>query len=178
MKTNKTLTVCGILLMAAITAATTYGQVIENRKSLKGLAGVGIWIKADQDELKQVNLSLNQLSTDSTLRLRKAGIRILETKDEQLAVKGWPHLTIDVSTMKSEGKLWVFHVTVTVSEWVFLARNSTESLYLTTWNNTGVLGLAEESDMQDTVRKALADAVDKFIDDYLAANPPKTPIRN
>jgi hypothetical protein len=157
-------------LLILLAVSTVNGQVIDNKKSLKGLTGVGVWYRAEPDDLKEINLSLNQLSTDATVRLRKAGIRVLETKQEQQAAKGYAHLTVGVSLLKSGG-LWVYYVDVTLSEWVYLARASNESLYLTTWNNTGVLGMANQDEIQDSIRQAIGDALDKFISDYLAMNP-------
>ena len=40
-----------------------------------------------------------------------------------------------------------------------------------TWDAAGHIGVAPEGSFQRTVRDALADQTDKFINDYLAVNP-------
>lgn len=168
-RTPLLLTATFSLLIVAQSGAKA--QVLQDRKSLTGIKGIGVWIKTDPDSLKEINLSLNQISTDTTLRLRKSGIRVLESREEQVAVEGYPHLIVVVSLLKTDTSDWIFNVSASLSQWVVLARNPNESLYLTTWNNAAVLGGANQEGIQDSIRKALGDVVDKFINDYSAANP-------
>src|SRR2546426_8507186 len=106
MRIRYSVALCALLIVGR---SLVNGQVIDNRKSLKGLTGVGVWYRINQDDLKEINLSLDQLSTDTTLRLRKAGIRVLESKQEEESAKGYPHLNVGISLLKTERRLWVFH---------------------------------------------------------------------
>lgn len=142
-------------------------QVSNERESLRGLDGLGVFYKIEPDKLKEFGLQASLIATDVTLRLRKAGIRVLETEEE----KKQAHLVTGVSVWKINGDRIGFVVTISVLQWVYLARAKDDALYLTTYNRPMVYGDAAPLEIREAVRSALADAVDKFINDYLAANP-------
>jgi len=148
---------------------TGNAQVSNERESLRGLDGLGVFYKIDPDKLKEFGLQASLMATDVTLRLRKAGISVIETEAEKKQAKG--HLLTGVSIWRIDEDRIGFVVTISVLQWVYLARaKEPEALYLTTYNRPMVYGDAAPSEMGEALRSALADAVDKFINDYLAAN--------
>lgn len=162
--------ISALLLLLLITQVEA--QVTSDRESLRGLNGVGVFFKAEPNKLKDAGLDLAQLSSDVTLRLRKAGIRILETEAEKKQAPGYPHLLCGVSVSSVESHRVSFLITVSVLQWVYLARKPKgEALYLTTWNKGNVHGNADLDELPQTIRTLLGDSLDLFINDYLAVNP-------
>jgi hypothetical protein len=150
---------------------TGNAQVSNERESLRGLDGLGVFYKIEPDKLKEFGLQASLIATDVTLRLRKAGIRVLETEEEKKKAKWWPHLLAGVSVWKIDEDRIGFVVTISVLQWIYLARAKDDALYLTTYNRPMVYGDAAPMEIREAVRSALGDAVDTFINDYLAANP-------
>ena len=150
---------------------TGIAQVLNERESLRGLDGLGVFYRIEPNKLKELGLEASLIATDLTLRLRKAGIRVLETEHEKKQTKGTPHLLAGVSVWEIDGDRVGFVVRISVLQWVYLARAKDDALYLTTYNRPMLYGDAARMEIREAVRSALADAVDKFINDYLAANP-------
>lgn len=151
---------------------TANAQVLNDKESLRGLDGIGVFYRIEPDKLKEFGLEPSVIAAEVTLRLRKAGIRVLQTDEEKKQAKGYPHLLTGVSVWRIDGDRMGFAVTVSVLQWVYLAREKqTEALYLTTYNRPHVYGDVSLDEARDALRSALGDAVDKFVSDYLAANP-------
>lgn len=146
-------------------------QVLNERESLRGLDGLGVFYKIEPDKLKEFGLQASLIAKDVTLRLRKAGIRVLETEEEKKQAREWPRLLAGVSVWRIDEDRIGFVVTISVLQWVYLARAKDDPLYLTTYNRPMLYGDAAPTEIREAVRSALADALDKFLDDYLAANP-------
>lgn len=158
--------------LLSLLVAQANAQVTSDRESLRGLNGVGVFFKTDPDKLKAAGLDLAQFSSDVNLRLRKVGIRILESEAEKKQAPGYPHLLCGISVSKIEQHRVSFLVTVSVLQWAYLARQSKgEALYLTTWNKASVHGHADLDELPETMRSLLGDALDLFINDYQAVNP-------
>jgi hypothetical protein len=168
------------LLIAAVIccscgALRANAQVTDDRESLRGLKGVGLFLQMDKEEMERFGLSLSLITTDVELRLRKAGIRVLEGKEADDA-KGWPHLVPYISIIDSGKGVTAYVIEVRMLETVYLKRYLDQSetakpLCLTTWNNAREEGMVDSRAARDVTRKALGDALDKFINDYLAVNP-------
>jgi hypothetical protein len=123
-------------------------------------------------------LTDSQVQTDVELRLRRAGIRVL-TPDEQDARPGSPYLYININTKAGDGPsagLIAVNINVELRQSVRLARDpDIWVLHATTWSKS-VLGLGGHAQLRH-VRESLGDQVDKFINDYYAANPERTPVQ-
>ncbi len=170
MKIRKLSTAAAFLLALLFSASRSEAQT-SDRESLRGLDGVGVIYKINLDKLNQLGLSPPQFANDVTLRLRKAGIRVFEGEEENQA-KGNSHLVAEIHTINFDKNTIAFHISIYVYQLVYLARVKTDSpLYLTTWNNSGIIGVTPATQSREALRSALGDAIDKFINDYLAVNP-------
>ncbi|MGH9908645.1 MAG: hypothetical protein ACRD8U_24055 [Pyrinomonadaceae bacterium] len=151
---------------------TANAQVLNDRESLRGLDGIGVFYRLEPDKLKEFGVEPGVIAAEVTLRLKKAGIRVLETDAEKKQAKGYPHLLTGVSVWRIAEDRIGFVISVSVLQWMYLARaKETEALYLTTYNRPQVFGDAPLTETGEALRTAVADAVDKFANDYLAANP-------
>jgi hypothetical protein len=160
-------TTCLAVILLFGSAVYVNAQLTDSREPLRNLGGVGVWYKYDAEDLNQIGLTPSLLANDVTLRLRKAGISVLEQDD-----KG-PHFVLNLKTFKGKEGLIVFSVSAQVSQWISLPRLGNRALYAPTWTSGGVLlfGYPDQEDVTRTVRDAIGDVVDKFINDYLAVNP-------
>lgn len=111
------------------------------------------------------------------MKLRQAGIRVLETIVEFATAPGSPGLAVSVEGLSNRGN-YAFCVSVALSQSVLLERDP--SLRMTgkyrglsftakTWN-TAITGM-EFGNPSDRIRSTIKDLVDKFINADLAANP-------
>jgi hypothetical protein len=138
------------------------------RESLAGLRTVGVMIEELAPEAEQGGLTSNLLQTDVEVRLRKAGLRVAEGP-ERLQAPAFVY--VNVNTAKwPRPKVYAVSVSVQLMEPVSLVRNPARRRLAATWDN-GAVGLAHASDFAATVRAKVGDLVDRFLNDYLAANP-------
>jgi hypothetical protein len=153
-----------LLLLSGVSHALSIDQ-----KPLVGLKGVYVVVESIDPQAERLGLTKAQITTDVELRLRKAGLKVL-TKNEMLKAPGTPFLCVNVNTFIRAGSaLCAYHVSVILNESVLLARGVTTVGGI--WNTGGVGTVGVDKITQ--IRGAVGDEVDKFINDYLAANPEK-----
>ena len=102
-------TICLSVVLLFASAAATNAQWTDSKEPLRNLGGVGVWYKYDAEDLKQIGLTRSLLANDVTLRLRKAGISVLEQDD-----KG-PHFVLNLKIFKGKEGLIVLSVSAQVS---------------------------------------------------------------
>lgn len=138
-----------------------------NQRDLVGLRGVGVVVEEMVPKAENLGLTAEQIKTGVELRLRKAGIRVL-TEKETLESPGMPYLYVNVSTaFNKDYTLLSYAVIVDLMERVTLANGfNTEGAI---WH-TGMIGGGGTSHIRE-IRNDVGDQIDKFINDYLAANP-------
>jgi len=142
---------------------------IDSRESLKGLMEFSVVVEDVETETTSRGAGSKQLQTDTELKLRKAGIKILPTEKEWLLSPRRATLHITLTVIPGDGAaigLYAWSVDVEVSQEVFLPGN--RSLLATTWNvgHTGYVG----KDFLIQMRAKVSDLTDQFLNDYLAAN--------
>jgi predicted amidohydrolase len=143
-----------LLLLPGVSYALT-----DNQKALVGLPGLSVSVAVDPRMLP-FGLTEEQIKTDVELRLRKAGIKVVEGR--------WPLLAVSITTMIRSATIF-YAIEMGLSEIATLDRGIRASG--TIWN-TGYMGVTGTAKIRE-VRNAVGDQVDKFINDYLAANPKK-----
>jgi len=164
---NRLLAVIVVLLWAGGAGA---GDDEYNRATLKGLKGVWVVIgELDQDAIAD-GLTKQQLQTDVELRLRKVGIRVVLTQDESRKMPGAPILHVSAPMMKSESGLYAYSICAELIQGVALARDTNIFVLGTTWS-TQEIGTVGKNKMVQSVRGAVGDLVDEFINAYLSVNP-------
>jgi hypothetical protein len=156
------LAMVAVLLFPGVSHALTH-----NQKALVGLRGVNVIVENISPKAENLGLTAEQIKTDVELRLRKAGVRVLTAK-ERLAIPGMPYLYVNVSIAFSRDSTLVSYAAlVALREWVTLANGFETDAAI--WN-TGMVGGCGINHIRE-IRIDVGDQVDKFINDYLAANP-------
>lgn len=135
--------------------------------ALVGLKGVHVLVEEMDPQPERMGLSKAQIQTDVELRLRKGGVMVL-TKEEMQETPGMPYLYLDVDTFfNSDIHLVAFSIRVELHESVTLARGFKTVGAIWETHSIGDVG----KDNIREIRNSIGDKVDKFINDYLAANP-------
>jgi hypothetical protein len=158
------------------------------------LGGISVLIERLPEGLEERGtLTAAQLQTDVELRLRHAGIQVIEplaegeklTKDNIERLNP-AYLYINVNLLPLSDATFVYNVAVSLKQTLLVGRqletlkaddkavilrayfsNSDKSVTGATWDK-GVLG---KSRQLQSVRDDVRDCVDAFINDYLAMNP-------
>ena len=152
-----------LLVTAHINAADN--QTIGDLASLQGVKSFNVVIESLNNDVIQDGLSVDELQRDVELRLRKAGLPIA-TKP----AANQPFLYVRISTIKVNGQgEYSFCADLLFQQPVALLNNPKKKYYGCTWE-TGSIGFASENNVQ-AIRHYVADDVDRFINQYLIANP-------
>jgi hypothetical protein len=115
-------------------------------------------------ELASTGITAAQIQTDVELRLRKSGIRVIDSNEA-------PYLYIQVTTIVPDGGgPWPFSIILTFNQEVTLQRTKAFSIGAT-WRTGGLSVLGSQK--LHALRDHIADYVDQFVNDYLAVNPPR-----
>jgi len=152
-----------ILLLPSLSLALTLDQM-----ALRGLKGVHVLVLDTGQAIKCVGLTQDQIQTDVQLRLRKSGIKVMN-KEEVLITPGNPNLCVTLFAYSIGKETYAYSINVMLYEQVTLARGF-KSL-ATIWFNGWVGGVFASNG--NYIRGTVGDLLDKFINDYLAANPKK-----
>src|SRR5438128_6602975 len=158
-------------LLLLLIAVTVHGQDQE-RISLSKLPGfyVEIVIQGGDSDSLRAGVTEEQVRTDTELKLRRAGIRVL-TEKEMTASPANPILIVYVQlhrpTEQALAGMYAFSLSVGVSQYVQL--QSSLSVLAKTWSKDS-LGITGKNKIRK-LRKFTEDLIDQFVNDFLAANP-------
>ena len=156
--------------------ASAYGQKNGEleKATLRGLPGVNVFVNGLGTDIEQEGLTKEQIQTDVELRLRKAGIRVL-TVEEVRNTEIKPVLMISVLTFRSKalsdflgGSVYSYSINIELNQTASLKRAADQQYLVITWSDNAV-GMTTSKALR-TIRDGVGDYVDKFINDYLAAN--------
>jgi hypothetical protein len=145
------------------------------KEALIGLKGVLVVVEKNiRPEIERIGITRDWVKNDTELRLRKAGIRVL-TEREWSEVPGTPMLVVNVvsfrvDTPKGE-TTEIVTCSINVQLWEQVTRANGYETAATVWETgtSGVVGIARI----ERIRESIGDAIDEFINAYLAANPKK-----
>lgn len=167
---------CIIFIMGLLTVFSLAGMSSsvfannneDSRETLKGLNGILVIIEGLKTWQKQAGLSESQIQTDVELKLRLAGIKVLN-EEEFFKEKGHPCIYININNLeqKLEGFL-VYNISCRFRQYIFLERNPSIKALATTWSQ-GWIGCGDI----ERLRAKIKDIVDEFINAYLSVNPKK-----
>lgn len=169
-------TVCALICLLLLTI-NVFAQTDE-KETLKGITGFDVFVipfnaEHEGDEIKSL---ISQMQRDTEIRLRKAGIRVLNgTKaskgedDSQIAtLKIDPHITALGKPLEG---LYLYTFSLEIDQDIRLIRNpNITRRFAPTYETsraTGIIGQSKLANLRDEV----ADLVDTFINDYLTVNP-------
>ncbi len=171
-----------LVVAVLVACASVHGAGAQNaadefrRRTLVGLRGVGVLIESIDSEIEKAGLSVSILRTDVELELRRSGITVLPSIAElsppavlERMAAGDPYLYVNVNALRSPAGYYVYSVHVELQQGARLVRDPKMTVHAATWNSgsAGTVGLAGLSMLRERVR----DHVDRFANDYLAANP-------
>lgn len=146
--------------------------MLQYRESLKDLPGVKVVVERFRRQAEDAGFDRQTFQTDVELKLRMAGIKVIEDGD-------WPWLYVNVGTLQTErNRNDAYSVILALSQRVFLesqissdlGKSSEESL--TMFGATWIIGTVGFGTV-DNVRTTVKNSVDIFINDWLAVNPIK-----
>ncbi len=137
--------------------------------SLKGISGVVVDIPSlsmnDKcaDVLTSAGITATQIKTDTELRLREAGVPVIDKGQFGSVV-----LRIRLAALKQEYSA-CYSCTVSILDKCLLFRDQTVLVPAAIWEQGGVFFVGDQK--LETVRPSITDLVNEFVNDYLAANP-------
>lgn len=172
----KKLLLCSMITLCLSGTAAAQTPTINDRAGLRGLPGVLVVIESFQDaNAESRGLTESQLQTDVELRLRKAAIRVLTIEERKSAGEGRAMLYVNVKLVSGDEPLdgvYAYSLSVEVWQQVLLVTPPFAKVLAISWHTevTGIVGKVHLGKLREDV----GDLVDKFINDYLAANPPKS----
>jgi hypothetical protein len=143
-----------------------------NSESLIGIKSLSVLVEKLSPDAESRGLSRNTLKTDVELRLRRTGVRISSAQDHRLTADD-PELYLNVNVLCSHQAslpLCADNVSLQLRQRVTPLRDQTNETDASTWDASTV-GILGETNLVSGVREAVADLIDHFLNDYLAANP-------
>lgn len=173
-----TLALCGGIAISARPSAFADKEFTEKsaelikqtgRDTLAGLEGVMVSVEFLEPEVEKYGLTRQILQTDTELRLRRNGIRIVSEEELKQALGG-PILVIEVlTTTVKEINLAAVSMRVELRQNVMLKRDPTIVCFADTWREKSVMLIGLKK--LKNIRESVQDMVDVFINDYLTVNP-------
>lgn len=175
-------------LLTAVVLTTVIGLGLlcaDDRTSLAGLGRLTVLLDVNNGDnetpIAKVGLTADQLRTDAELRLRKAGVSVVDyeqyldltiKESRQLPDIGVLFLSV---TALCDPAACFYTVRPSLSQPVALLRDATRVVQAATWNGGGRVGIIRQAPPKAAteIRSAVGDCVDDFLNKYLAANPPK-----
>ena len=137
--------------------------------NLKGLKAVGVVVAELNSDLERSGLFQNDIKTDTEMRLKQSGIRVLTGK-QRLQTQGRPYLYISITSVcQGTTKSCVVDVGVRLMEDIQLERDSDDRTNAAVWRRD-VLTTVEKKHL-DRVRGLVAEFVEQFKAAVRSANP-------
>lgn len=145
------------------------------RDTLRGLTGVHVVVEELRPEAVDDGLSKEAIEESVVQRLWDGGVRVL-MEDQWTIAAGAPYLYLNVNAVKSKD-LYVYAVDLQLNQTVKLERLPSVAVAATTWA-TGCRVGAVSADSVRVLAQVAAQSVDRFLEDYRAANPAAGGARN
>lgn len=155
---------------------TARGQADSQRTcaTLCGLKGVCVFVDVQgvTPEAEQVGFTRHRIQTDVELRLRRSRIRAT-SPDDAIQPIGVAALNVTVMILKRsllDVDSYVYRIDVELHQAVRLVRDPEIVAPAQTWQATPTVGIVGKARIR-SIRESVDDAVDEFINAYLAVNP-------
>ena len=133
---------------------------------LRGLKEVFVDVEDLDFRVERTGLTTDHLRTDAELKLKMAGIKV-QSEKESMRTPGSSQLCIMVKVLGTSSGDYAAHIRVELREKVGLVRHPGMEVFTSTWT-TGRFGVPPSlSDVRQQEQKL----IDKFITEYMAANP-------
>ena len=145
-------------------------SIAQTTATLHGLRNISVSVSilvhpSIRSEFENSGLTELTLRNAAEIRLRKAGVNLIEGGQAELQV------TMYVSSDKSVS-FYIYNLVVDLKEKGYLYRNPNKEIWGRTWGMYR-LGIATNKDIRRQSIEFVEDSVNDFINQYLAANPKK-----
>ena len=164
------------MCLVAICVAST---LTESQLSLEGIDALYVSV-VFSNKLINTGLSESQVQTDVELKLRRNGFKVLSLQDFKES-PFTPLFTVDIASIRitpnNTNQTFGFSSSIGVSlyERVRIFRNE-KAVMAATWS-VGHMFVNNSQGHPQYAREVVSDLVDKFLNDYLAANPKEQPTK-
>ena len=138
------------------------------RAILRGLQGCRVVVENLEPEIERDGLTREQLQTDTELKFRMAGIKVLSLKEATQVKGSSPFFHLWVRVLKLQSGCYTYVITAELIEVVFPKRKPHYPIVVSTCEIPSFMGFTCR--LTD-IRQPAKDIVDQFINDYLAVNP-------
>ena len=141
------------------------------RATLKGLAGVGVWVSDLAPDMAQRGVTTQQLQTEVERQIRRAGITVFSGQDAS-APADRAFVAVSVTTLQHPGGLYAYAIDLAVYQAAALVRDPALRS-LATWA-VGSLSMVEATNLR-AISTSVRQQVDHFIAAYRAVHPRASP---
>lgn len=138
-------------------------QTKRNRKALRGLAKMVVWVHDLDRDSAAAGLSRQHLQDAATVRLLDGGVKAVGIGNVPVP-EGNPWLNLFINTIRHD-RVYFYSVTARLDELVRLERDSGIRSIGATWEASD-RGTCEASKLTENVEKALYGLLDYFIYDH------------
>lgn len=135
---------------------------VDGKDVLISIKGINVVVNNADANTNEIGLTKQRIQADVELRARKAGLLVGE---QVVGV-----LEVDLKVIKTESGLFAYSINVNFREVVELSTRNVAAI-ASIWSHDmmGVAGRSKTS----VIGENIGYAVDRFINDWLAANPPR-----
>ena len=165
-----------LLLVAVLITTVSFRDILAqseiemDRGSLRNLQPlyVSVFVEGTADLTSQPGLDVTDLHAAVDSMLAASGIPVNRTEPAHVLERE-PYLSVHVNAMDMGNGLTPFAIEVDLIQGVVVANVPNELIHAATWD-TGLVGLVSQ-DKLDTIRWAVVELVEEFVEDYYSVNP-------
>jgi hypothetical protein len=164
-------TVLNVLIACLVSSSATRALADDqknDRATLRGIASVVVLVGNFGSDTKSDGLTEDQVQTDTELRLRKAGVKVL-TLSDVVGNRAFILLIKSTFVKPKSSELYAVNCSVSLVQYVIVSANGVGTT-ASTWSDAVLLTVGS-SKMSMAVRETIGDLVDEFVNAYLSVNP-------
>ena len=156
--------------LAGVWAVRSFAELTDKQLSLNEIKTLYVFVQGFTAETKTAGLKKGPLQNYVEAKLKAVVIKIV-SEEETLDVPGRPVLYVNISARKrKEVAAFIYHIDVGILQEVALVRDPSIHTMSITWNK-GSLGHCPVNTLPSSIRGTVGYLMDKFVNDYKAANP-------
>ncbi len=161
----KKITVSLFILVISL-PISSFAATTSEIQSLRGLKKISVVIEQRDPDTKDASIELDRIRTITELKLRLAGIEVVEFAPEYL------YLTAACARIEVGDKIlgYAVHSSLDLVQRTPLLRDMGNIVFSRTWH-THKTNIIPGTHINTKYKSSLDGLVDKFINDYLSANP-------
>jgi hypothetical protein len=155
---------------AVMLAAGASGELTDKQLSLNEIDTLYVFVQGLTEETKREGLTAEQIQSVVVDRLKQMGVKVV-SEEEGLKIAGSPVLYVNISANKrTRTPAFVYHVDIGILQKVTLVREPKIRTMSITWNR-GQVGYCPSISLAKSLRETVGYLMDRFQEDYRAANP-------